>query len=130
MPQPPPPLPPPNTTTFSLAYKKVANKVRLVAATLPEDFHNIRHIPEDPLLMLLALPMHPPNFTPGEHLTQERLNVLSLNANGFLQLEEEKLLIYILKMNEMGLAWMEAEKGRFCDEYFSPIKIPVIEHTP
>jgi hypothetical protein len=130
MPQPPPLLLPPDTTTFSLAYKKVANKVRPVAATLPEDFHNIRHIPEDPLLMLLALPTHPPDFTPGERLTQEHLDALSLNANGFLQLEEEKLLTYVLKMNEMGLAWMEVEKGRFRDEYFSPIKIPVIEHTP
>jgi len=129
-PQPPPPLPPPDTTTFSLAYKKVANKVQPVAATLPEDFRNIRCIPEDPLLTLLVLPTHPPDFTPGERLTQERLDVLSLNANGFLQPEEEKLLTYVLKMNEMGLAWMEAEKGRFRDEYFSPVKIPVIEHTP
>jgi hypothetical protein len=30
----------------------------------------------------------------------------------------------------MGLAWLEAEKGRFSDEYFSPVKIPVIEHIP
>ena len=55
---------------------------------------------------------------------------MGLNADGFLQLEEEKLLVCILKMNEMGLAWTEAEKGRFRDEYFSPVKIPVIEHTP
>ena len=26
--------------------------------------------------------------------------------------------------------WTEAEKGRFCDEYFSPVKIPVVEHIP
>ena len=108
----------------------MANKVRPVAATLPEDFRNIRRIPEDPLLTLLVLPTHPPNFTPGERLTQEHLDALSLNANGFLQPEEEKLLTYVLKMNEMGLAWTEAEKGRFCDEYFSPVKISVIEHTP
>ena len=130
MPQSPPPLPPPDTTASSLAYKKVANKVRPVAATLPEDFRNIRHIPEDPLLMLPPLPTHPPDFMPGERLTQEHLDALSLNADGFLQPEEEKLLTYILKTNEMGLAWTEAEKGRFHNEYFSPVKIPVIEHTP
>jgi len=28
------------------------------------------------------------------------------------------------------LAWMEAERGSFSDAYFSPIKIPVIEHVP
>jgi hypothetical protein len=74
--------------------------------------------------------MHPSDFMPSEFLMQECLNVLCLKANGFLQLEEEKLLIHILRMNKMGLAWTEAEKGRFSDEYFTPIKIPVIEHTP
>jgi hypothetical protein len=28
------------------------------------------------------------------------------------------------------LAWTEAEKGRFRDKYFSPIKIPIVEHVP
>ena len=120
------PLPPAD----SFAYKKVANKVRPVAATLPKNFRNIRRIPVDPLLSLTPLPTHLPNFTPGERLTQERLDALSLNADGFLQPEEEKLLLYVLKANEMGLAWMEEEKGRFSDEYFSPVKIPVIEHIP
>jgi hypothetical protein len=126
----PPLLLPPDTTTHSCAYKKVANKVRPVTTTLPEDFCNIRRIHEDPLLTLPPLPMHPPDLTPGECLTQEHLDTLGLNADGFLQPEEEKLLVCILKMNEMGLAWTEAEKGRFRDEYFSPVKIPVIEHTP
>ena len=123
-------LPPPDTTTHSFAYKKVANKVRPVAATLPEDFRNICRIPEDPLLMLLPLPMHPPDFTPSKRLMQEHLAALCLNSDGFLQPEEEKLLIHVLRMNEMGLVWMEVEKGRFSDEYFTPVKIPVIEHTP
>ncbi|TFY76788.1 hypothetical protein EWM64_g7225 [Hericium alpestre] len=30
----------------------------------------------------------------------------------------------------MGLAWCEAEKGRFCDEYFDPVVIPTVEHVP
>jgi hypothetical protein len=74
--------------------------------------------------------MHPPSFTPGECLTQEHLDALDLNADGFLQPEEEKLLLYVLKANEMGLAWIEEEKGRFSDKYFSPVKIPIIEHIP
>jgi len=36
---------------------------------------------------------------PGERLTQERLDALTLNADGFLQPEEQKLLLHILKMN-------------------------------
>jgi hypothetical protein len=67
---------------------------------------------------------------PGKCLTQECLDALGLNANGFLQPEEEKLLYHILKMHEEGLAWTEEEKGRFSDEYFSPVKIPIIEHIP
>ena len=37
--------------------------------------------------------------------------MLALNADGFLQPEEHKLLLHILKANEMGLAWTEEEKG-------------------
>jgi hypothetical protein len=123
-------LPPPDTATFALAYKKVANKVRPVAATLPENFCNIHRIPIDPLLSLTPLPTHPPDFTPGKRLTQECLNALGLNADGFLQPEEEKLLLHVLKANEKGLAWTEEEKGWFSDEYFTSVKIPVIEHIP
>jgi hypothetical protein len=74
--------------------------------------------------------MHPPKFTPDMHLTLEHLNNLQLNQNDFLWPKELKLLHHILKLNELGLAWIEAEKGQFSDEYFSPVKIPVIEHIP
>ena len=113
-----------------LAYKKVDRKVRPVAASLPEDYRIIRRIPIDPLLSLPPLPPHPPDFTPGTRLTQERLDDLDLNRYGFLWPEELKLLTHILRVNELGLAWTEAEKGRFRDDYVSPVKIPVIEHVP
>jgi len=71
----------------------------------------------------------PPNFTPGECLTQECLDKLALGAHDFLWPEELKLLQHVLKINKLGLAWTEAEKGRFSDEYFTPVKIPVIEHV-
>jgi hypothetical protein len=61
---------------------------------------------------------------------QECLNDLGLNCDDFLWPEELKLMHHILKLNECALAWTEAEKGQFHDEYFSPIKIPVIEHIP
>ena len=113
-----------------LAYKKVARKVRPVPASLPEDYRIVRRIPIDPLLSLPILPTLPPDFTPGSRLTQERLDDLELNRYNFLLPEELKLLQYILRVNELGLAWTEAEKGRFRDDYVSPIKIPVIEHVP
>ena len=112
------------------AYKKVARKVKPVAASLPEDFRTLRRIPSDPLLSLPHLSVHPPDFTPGSRLTQERLDDLQLNRYGFLWPEELKLLQHILLLNELGLAWTEAEKGRFRDDYFSPVKIPIVEHIP
>jgi integrase-like protein/reverse transcriptase-like protein len=117
-------------TTLVQAYKKVAKKVRPVPASLPEDFRIIHCIPSDPLLTLPALPPCPPDFVPGTQLTQEHLDVLGLNQGGFLWPEELKLLQHVLKLNELGLAWTEAEKGHFRDDYFSPVKIPVIEHIP
>jgi len=125
-----PPLPPINPTILILKYKKVDKKVRPIPATLPEEFRSIRHIPEDPLLSLPPLTTHLPDFTPGEHLTQERLDKLNLNPDDFLWPEELKLIQHVLKLNERALAWMEAEKGRFYDEYFSPVKIPIVEHIP
>jgi hypothetical protein len=55
----------------SLAYKKVANKKRLVATTLPEEFRIVRRIPSDPLEDLPILPTNPPEFEPGERYTKE-----------------------------------------------------------
>ena len=41
-----------------------------------------------------------------------------------------QLTQHVLKLNERVLAWTEAEKGRFRDEYFAPVQIPVVEHIP
>jgi len=124
---PPPPI---NPATLILKYKRVDKKVRPIPTTLPEEFRNLRRIPEDPLLSLPPLPTHPPDFMPGERLTQECLDKLALNPDNFLWLEEVKLFQHILKLNESALVWTEAERGSFSDAYFSPIKIPVIEHVP
>ena len=113
-----------------LAYKKAAKKVHPVAASLPEDFRIIRRRPEDPLLSLPKLPSHPPEFTPGPRLTQERYDALELNKSDFLRPEEVKLAAHVLRVNEMALTWTEAERGRFRDSYFSPVKIPTVAHTP
>jgi hypothetical protein len=112
-----------------LAYKKVAKKVHLVTASLPEDFRIIWHRPEDLLLTLQPLPTHPPLFTPGLCLTQECYDALDLNQYDFLLPKEVKLVAHILKANKKALAWTEGECGCFRDDYFSPVKIPTIAHT-
>jgi len=125
-----PSLPPPNPSTLTYKYKKVDQKVQSVLSTLYKDFRNICHIPINPLLSLPSLPTHLPNFAPGKWLTQECLDELNLNVHNFLWPEDVKLLHHVLKINKSGLAWTEAEKGQFKDEYFSPVKIPVVEHIP
>jgi hypothetical protein len=96
-----------------LAYKKVANKVRPVATTLPEEFRIVRRVPSDPLANIPKLPTSPPEFSPGKRYTQERMEAMSVNSDGFLWPEEEKLVHYLIKAHEMAFAWTEEEKGKF-----------------
>ena len=114
----------------TFAYKKVANRVKPVATTMPQHARIIRRFPEDPLLTLPPLSPHPPNFTSGQRLTMERIVELGVLDNSFLWPEERKLAAQVLKNNELTLAWDESEKGRFRDDYFEPVVIPTVEHTP
>lgn len=119
-----------NPVRHVLAYKKVENKVRPVATTMPSAARIHRRFPENPLDTLPPLSPSPPEFSPGIRLTQERLEKLGVLTNEFLWPEERKLVVEVLRSNELGLAWDESEKGRFRDDYLSPVVIPTIEHTP
>ncbi|KAG2335642.1 hypothetical protein BDR05DRAFT_846382, partial [Suillus weaverae] len=112
------------------AYKKVANKVRPVPTTMPAHARIIRKFPEDPLLSIPTLSPIPPAFMPGKRLTQQRIDELGVFTNEFLWPEERKLTAQVLTNNEFALAWDETEKGRFRDDYFSPVIIPTVEHVP
>ena len=97
---------------------------------MPDGARIHRHFPEDPLKTLPLLTPSPPETLPGVRLTQERIDKLGILTNEFLWPEERKLVVEVLRNNEMGLAWDESEKGRFRDDYLSPVVIPTIEHTP
>lgn len=119
------------TITFSTyAYKKVANRVKPVATTLPEEFRIVRKIPSDPLEALPELPTKPPEFEPGARYTQERMKAMNTGKDNFLWPEEEKLVHHTIKIHEEAFAWDESEKGKFSDEYFDPVVIPTVEHIP
>ncbi|KAF9536296.1 hypothetical protein CPC08DRAFT_652188, partial [Agrocybe pediades] len=120
----------PHEPVQSYAYKKVANRVKPVATTLPEQFRIKRRIPRDPLADLPELPKHPPEFKPGKRYTQERKEKMPVNVDEFLWPEEEKLVHYIILIHEEGFAWDETEKGKFSDEWFDPVVIPTVEHIP
>lgn len=117
-------------TISTYKYKKVANRVRPVATTLPEQFRIVRRIPHDVLADLPQLPTHPPVITPGKRYTAERMANQKINPTGFLLPEEEKLCQWIFRTHEDAFAWTEAEKGRLSNAYFDPIVIPTIEHIP
>jgi len=99
------PSPPPaDPTILILKYKQVDKKVQPVPTTLPKEYQTVCCIPKDPHLSLPPLPTHLPDFTPGEHLSQERLNKLWLNCDNFLWPKELKLVQNVLKVNKRALA--------------------------
>lgn len=109
-------------------YKPVANRVKPVKTTLPEEFRIIQKPHRDPLQGLPVLPTHPPEFTAGGRYTQERYEVQAERMGDFLWPEEKKLAHWVIREQEGVLAWDEMEKGRFKEEYFDPIVISTIEH--
>ncbi|KAF8670344.1 hypothetical protein AX14_005891 [Amanita brunnescens Koide BX004] len=114
----------------SFAYKKVANRIKPVATTLPEKFCIVRHIPSDPLADLPMLPKKLPDFVPGTRYMEERMKAQNINLTGFLMTEEEKLIHHLICIHEGGFAWSKEEKGRFSDNYFDPVVILTIKHVP
>ncbi|KJA18651.1 hypothetical protein HYPSUDRAFT_111434, partial [Hypholoma sublateritium FD-334 SS-4] len=118
------------TAAEILAYKKVENRVKPVATTLPEHFRIERRTPSDPLAALPPLPHHPPEFTPGIRYTTERKEAMQVNSDGFLLPDEEKLVHHMINVHEDAFAWDESEKGQFSAEYFDDVVIPTIEHIP
>ena len=108
----------------------MANRVKPIATSLPEEFRIVRKIPGDPLAEMPELPTNPPEFTPGKRYTQERMEKMQVNDDQFLWPEEEKLVHWLIKAQEQGFAWTEDEKGKFSEEYFEPVVIPTVEHIP
>ena len=113
-----------------LAYKKVENKVKPVATTMPDTARIHRRFPENLLDSLPPLSSQPPEFLPGVCLSEEQIDELGILMKKFLWPEEQKLVAQVLHNNEMGLAWDESEKGHFRDNYLSPVVIPTIEYVP
>jgi transposase InsO family protein len=112
------------------AYKRVGQKVHPVSGTFPEEARVIRQFPEDPLLSLPLLTTNPPEFTPTQRLTTERIKEFNLNSDGFLWPEEEKLFLHILKLNEATLPFEEKDRGTLRQDYFSDYIMATIPHTP
>lgn len=46
----------------------------------------------------------------------------------FLWPEERKLMHHFMTLQEGAFAWDEAEKGRFREDFFPPVKMAVIQY--
>ena len=55
---------------------------------------------------------------------------MNINASDFLWPEEEKLVLFLIKAQEEGIAWDTAERGSFRQDYFDPVVMSTIEHIP
>ena len=112
-------------------YKPVAQKVRPVVGTVPEQFRVVRNITGDPLSTIPTLPTHPPDFAPTGRYTIERQAACDAAHGGdFLWPEERKLLHHFMSTHNNAFAWSDDERGCFKAEYFPPVEFPVVPHTP
>jgi hypothetical protein len=79
---------------------------------------------------MITLPTHPPPFVPGKRFTQERSDVLDLDPAKWLWHEELKLIRWLVLTHENAFVWEPGKRGHFKEEYFPPIKIATVPHTP
>lgn len=112
-------------------YKKVADKVTPILAPLPQTFRIERKITGDPLQNMPTLSANPPEFEPRGRYTEERRDIVNaIHDDGLLEPEEQKLMHHFMMEHEKSFAWEESERGRLKHEFFPPVEIPVVEHTP
>ena len=111
-------------------YKPVALKVRPVLTDLPDKFRIIRNITGDPLADIPILDPNPAEFVPYGRYTLERKDLFDKNNPGFLLDDERKLLHHFMMLHQDAFAWNDSERGHFREDFFPPIDIPVVPHTP
>src|ERR1700690_4172670 len=111
-------------------YKPVALKTRPILAELPDKFRIVRNIIGDPLADMPTLSPNPPPFQPTGRYTSERRDTLNKVHCDFLTPDELALMDHFMSVQNKGFAWTDAERGRFCTDFFPPIDFSVVPHTP
>jgi hypothetical protein len=112
-------------------YKPVALKTKPVLGELPMKYRIKREIIGDPLKEMPELTPNPPEFTPTGRYTEERKQKMDdVHKEGFLLTEERKLMHHFMMLQNLGFAWEDSERGRFREDFFPPINIPVVPHRP
>src|SRR5271154_2688597 len=112
-------------------YKPVALKTRPVIGELPGGFRIRRTIVGDPLLDMPKLSTTPSEFEPTGRYTQEQKEKIDeRHKDDFLLEEERKLMHHFMMLQNGSFAWEDQERGRFREDFFPPIDIPVVPHKP
>ena len=112
-------------------YKPVALKARPQYTELPSEFVIKREIKGDPLANMPELSVHPPDFEPTGRFTAERKAKLDeVHDPEFLWPEKKKLRDHFMSVQNKAFAWDDSERGHFKEEFFPPVKMPVVPHTP
>lgn len=121
----------PDVSVLASKYKPVALKVRPVYTELPERYRIKREIKGDPLEGMPKINPKPPDFEPTGRYTQDRKEALDkVHGGDFLWPEERKLVHHLMMEQNQAFAWDDTEKGRFREDFFPPVIIPTVEHTP
>lgn len=112
-------------------YKPVHLKVRPLLTDLPDKFRIIRNIVGDPLATMPMLNPMPPPFTPtGRYTAERRALIDKVHAEDFLWPQERELMHHFMCLQDKGFAWDDSERGRFREDFFPPVDMPVVEHKP
>jgi hypothetical protein len=122
----------PQASTFAnRKYKPVARKIRPVIADLPDKFRITRNIVGDPLADMPQLSPNPPPFIPtGRYTTENRAIIDRVHPGDFLWPQERELMHHFMCIQNQGFAWNDSQRGRFREDFFPPVLMPVIEHKP
>ena len=112
-------------------YKPVHLKVRPLLTDLPDKFRIIRNIVGNPLATMPMLNPMPPPFTPtGRYTAEHRALIDKVHAEDFLWPQERELMHHFMCLQDKGFAWDDSERGRFREDFFPPVDMPVVEHKP
>ena len=122
----------PEVATFaSRKYKPVARKIRPVLADLPDKFRITRNITGDPLADMPTLSPNPPPFTPTGRYTAENREIIDkVHPGEFLWPQERELMHHFMCIQNQGFTWDDSQRGRFREDFFPPVVMPVVEHKP
>ena len=122
----------PQVSTFgNRKYKPVARKIRPVIADLPDKFRIVRNIVGDPLADMPLLFPNPPPFVPTGRYTFERRDLIDkVHPGDFLWPQERELMHHFMCVQNQGFAWNDSQRGRFREDFFPPVRMPVVEHKP